>query len=98
MYECLQQQLKIADAELNAAYKKLMGRYKDNGKPFGVDNTQDVYLRNTQRAWIKLRDTSCDFETYESQTGSGFQTIYTNCLLKLTRERVDYLQWFVRHP
>jgi uncharacterized protein YecT (DUF1311 family) len=99
MYECLNSELERADSALNSAYKNLMVRHKENGAPSGLKiKTQDNYLRKSQLAWIKLRDTTCDFETYESITGSGFGTIHTACLLKQTQKRVDYLKWFLQNP
>ena len=99
MYECLNYRLEEADIALNKAYKVLMARYKDNEpSPAQVITPQDSYLKKAQIAWIKFRDESCDFEAYESITGSGFGTIYTACLLEKTQERVKYLQWYVEHP
>lgn len=99
MYECLKHQLKEADIALNKAYKTLAVRYKDNEpSPAQGIKPQGSYLKEAQIAWIKLRDKGCDFETYESITGSGFGTIYIACLLEKTQERVDYLQWYVEHP
>lgn len=99
MLECLESKLKEADTELNSAYKLLTKRYKENGAPpISNVNTQDVYLKKSQLAWIKQRDTTCDFETYESITGSGFGSIYTECLLKQTQSRVDYLKWHIGNP
>lgn len=99
MYECLNSELKESDAALNLAYKTLIARYKENGAPPGLKiEMQDVYLKKSQMAWIKQRDASCDFETYESITGSGFGTIYTACLLEQTQKRVEYLQWHIQHP
>lgn len=95
MYDCLTAELKKSDGELNSAYKTLIDRYKADGQ-----STESQYysLRQAQRAWLKLRDTSCDFETYDSRLGSGFGTIYTACLLQHTQKRVEYLQWYIKHP
>jgi uncharacterized protein YecT (DUF1311 family) len=99
MYECLNSELKKSDTELNHAYKTLIARYKENGAPPDLKiESQDVYLKKAQIAWLKQRDASCDFETYESITGSGFGTIYTACLLEQTQKRVEYLKWFVHPP
>lgn len=99
MYQCLKHQLKKADTTLNQLYKVLVARYKDNGAPQAQGaKSQDGYIKEAQIAWIKFRDDSCDFETYESITGSGFGTIYTACLLDKTQERVKYLQWYIEHP
>jgi len=99
IYECMQEQLKVADAELNASYKSLVAQYRDNGAPAGgKTESQDSYLQEAQIAWIKLRDASCQFETYDSIMGNGFGTIHTACLLKHTRERTQYLKWYIDHP
>ncbi|QLC74258.1 DUF1311 domain-containing protein [Pseudomonas sp. LPB0260] len=99
MYECLSLELRKSDSELNLAYKTLIARYKGNGSPSGSSiETQDIYLKKAQIAWIKQRDANCDFETYESITGNGFGTIYTACLLEQTQKRAEYLKWFIQHP
>ncbi|MFI8691973.1 lysozyme inhibitor LprI family protein [Stutzerimonas kunmingensis] len=99
MYQCLKHQFNKADATLNQSYKTLVARYKNNGiQQAQGAKPQDSYLKEAQIAWIKFRDESCDFETYEAITGSGFGTIYTACLLGKTLERVKYLQWYVEHP
>ncbi|WP_373388273.1 lysozyme inhibitor LprI family protein [Pseudomonas alcaligenes] len=99
MHECLKHQLKEADTALNQAYKVLTARYKNNEpSPIQGIKPQESYLKETQISWIKFRDESCDFETYESITGSGFGTIYTACLLEKTQERVKYLKWYIEHP
>ena len=99
LHECLTVELKKSDEELNAAYQKLLSRYEATGAPANSQGqTQSGHLKEAQRGWIKLRDASCDFETYESRTGSGFGTIYTACLLEQTQKRVEYLNWFIGHP
>ncbi|WP_158635461.1 lysozyme inhibitor LprI family protein [Pseudomonas duriflava] len=99
MYECVNSELIKSDLELNIAYKTLIARYQENGSPSGSEiETQDAYLKKAQIAWIKQRDASCRFETYESVAGSGFDTIYTACLLEQTQKRVEYLKWFIQHP
>lgn len=99
LYDCLNIELKKSDAELNEAYQNLSSRYQETSAPANSKGlTQGGYLKEAQRGWIKLRDASCDFETYESRTGSGFGTIYTVCLLEQTQKRVEYLNGFIQHP
>ena len=82
-----------ADNELNSLYKIQMQQYKREGAYFyGQKESRDVYLRKSQQIWIKMRDASCDYETYESRTGTGFSSIYTQCLLYKTKERIKYLK------
>lgn len=82
-----------ADKELNKIYLDQIWRYKKEGAIFyGQQKSRDVYLKRAQREWIKMRDVSCDYETYESQTGTGFASIYEECLLNKTNDRIKYLK------
>ncbi|HGM6861243.1 TPA: lysozyme inhibitor LprI family protein [Serratia rubidaea] len=81
-----------ADEELSSIYKSKMREYKREGAGFyGQNESRDVYLKRSQQAWIKLRDADCDYETYESKTGTAFSSIYEKCLLDKTSERIKYL-------
>ncbi|EOI5798272.1 lysozyme inhibitor LprI family protein [Cronobacter dublinensis] len=82
----------MADKELNHIYIIQLQEYKKEGAKFyGQAQSRDVYLEKSQLAWIKMRDASCDYETYESRTGTGFAAIYEKCLLDKTNERIKYL-------
>lgn len=81
------------DAELNSVYKQQMQEYKNEGAGFYEQiESKDVYLKKSQIAWIRMRDASCDYETYESRTGTAFSSIYEKCLLEKTKERIRYLK------
>lgn len=81
-----------SDKELNELYKIKIKQYKKDGAGFyGQVEPRDIYLKKSQQAWIKMRDASCNYETYESRTGTGFSSIYTQCLLDKTNERIKYL-------
>jgi uncharacterized protein YecT (DUF1311 family) len=70
-----------------------MKEYQKEGAAFyGQEKPKDIYLKKAQQAWLKMRDVSCDYETYESQKGSGFSSIYKQCLLDKTNERIKYLK------
>ncbi|MEN4981333.1 lysozyme inhibitor LprI family protein [Erwinia billingiae] len=82
-----------SDAELNDLYKNLMIEYRKYGGEFyGQTDSRDVYLKKSQQVWIKMRDSSCDYETYESKAGTGFPGIYMQCLLDKTNQRIMYLR------
>jgi uncharacterized protein YecT (DUF1311 family) len=55
-------------------------------------------LIRAQRDWISLKNSGCAFESYESASSPYYQNHLNLCLLTYTRERADYLQWFVDHP
>jgi len=82
-----------ADKKLNEMYTTQIKEYQKEGAEFyGQEKPRDIYLKKAQQAWIKMRDASCDYETYESQTGTGFSSIYEQCLLDKTNERIKYLK------
>ncbi|MFU9139250.1 lysozyme inhibitor LprI family protein [Erwinia tasmaniensis] len=82
-----------ADGELNNIYKEQIQEYKKEGAQFyGQSESKDIYLKKSQLAWIKMRDADCDYETYESRTGTAFSSIYQKCLLDKTNERIEYLR------
>ncbi|AEX54310.1 hypothetical protein GRAQ_04870 [Rahnella aquatilis CIP 78.65 = ATCC 33071] len=81
-----------ADSELNNIYRQQILEYKNVGAEFyGQRESKDIYLKKSQIAWIKIRDADCDYETYESRTGTAFSSIYEQCLLDKTSERIKYL-------
>ncbi|AXE02351.1 DUF1311 domain-containing protein [Salmonella enterica subsp. houtenae] len=81
-----------SDKELNKLYKIKIQQYKKEGADFyGQVESRDIYLKKSQQVWIKMRDASCNYETYESRTGTGFSSIYIQCLLDKTNERIKYL-------
>lgn len=93
MYQCISDFYEKSDGELNSVYKKKIAELDSvNIHGEGVDiRPVSFFLKKNQQAWIKMRDTDCDLETYESMTGSGYGTIYKSCLLKKTNERVKFL-------
>jgi len=81
------------DQELNDLYKYQIKEYKEEGGEFyGESDSRDVFLKRSQQIWIKMRDADCNYETYESKKGAGFQSIYTQCLLNKTNDRIKYLK------
>lgn len=94
-YEKIKSAFSKADAELKSVYKQQIQEYKAEGAEFyGQSESRDIYLKKSQLAWIKMRDASCDYETYESKTGTAFSSIYEKCLLDKTNERIEYLKKF----
>lgn len=93
MYQCISDLYEKSDGELNSVYKKKIAELDSvNIHGEGIDiRPVSFFLKKNQQAWIKMRDTDCDLETYESMTGSGYGTIYKSCLLKKTNERVKFL-------
>jgi uncharacterized protein YecT (DUF1311 family) len=76
-----------ADAELNKVYRELI---KDTG------TTERAKLRAAQLAWIKFRDTQCDYESVGNKGGSIYPMVYSFCLARVTSDRVKQLQEILR--
>ena len=82
MNECADKAYKKSDAELNALYKQIKQRLKDN-----ADATK--LLVAAQRAWVTFRDAECKFSTSAVSGGSVYPVIYSGCADRLTRKRID---------
>lgn len=84
-----------ADIKMNAAYKKLVADFKDskNSNSLGIASKKHYLssLLNSQRAWLKYRDSQCDFEALFSEGGSAQPALYSNCLRELTETRTKEL-------
>ena len=95
--QCIEADRKAADAKLNASYKKLMARFEsqqkrdpDQGKAFMA------IARESQRAWIKLRDTTCPLEATEIDPDAVMHSTSINsCIARMSLERAAYLDGIV---
>lgn len=81
MNQCINNEYKASDAELNKLYKEISQRLKDD---------QDTLkaLRTSQRAWVSFRDAECDFAAINTQGGSIHSMLITSCRNELTQARV----------
>jgi uncharacterized protein YecT (DUF1311 family) len=84
MTECADQQLKSADAELNAVYGALMKK---------IEAPDQKRLRDAERAWVASRDSERLFEIGgEDQGGTLWPMLELQCRTKLTEARVKDLR------
>lgn len=83
---CAAQSAQAADRRLNQVYQQIRANYKNSA-------TADQ-LVDAQLAWIKFRDTSCTAERDRFRGGSMAPMIYSNCIARLTNQRVKDLQIF----
>jgi uncharacterized protein YecT (DUF1311 family) len=86
--QCLGKELRNSDARINSSYKELMGKLNDSDK---------IALRQTQRAWIKDRDSICKLDTKESNREKWYQALLqdyakTVCVTRYTRKRTTDLE------
>lgn len=83
MIDCAQERYQKADDELNEVYQELMSL---------LENERKELLREAQRAWLKFRDTTADFEASEVEGGSLYPLFHIDTLAFLTEKRVEYLK------
>lgn len=79
MNETANAKYKKADAELNRVYKQLMAILDKNEKSLLIQSEKD---------WVKYRDSHCKFEVSQYEGGSIQPLIYSTCLEELTRKRI----------
>ncbi|MDZ8240030.1 MAG: lysozyme inhibitor LprI family protein [Nostoc sp. ChiQUE01a] len=85
--QCSRLSYQNADKKLNAAYQRLLPK---------LDRTRKQKLITAQQAWLKFRDTTCEFERSEYEGGSIAPTIYFGCLENTTKERTQQLQEYLK--
>lgn len=83
MNACAADDLGRADSVLNAVYGQVVAE---------MDSTQLPFLREAQRAWIRLRDADCALEAAEFEGGSIRPMIEMMCLARETRRRTAHLR------
>jgi uncharacterized protein YecT (DUF1311 family) len=86
MIDCISAELKRQDGLLNEHYRKLMA---------SLSTARKQALQEAERAWIKFRDTNCDFY-YDPDGGSAARIDANECLLNMTADRAKELAQLVR--
>ncbi|WP_138504827.1 lysozyme inhibitor LprI family protein [Nostoc sp. PA-18-2419] len=85
--ECSRLSYQNADKKLNTVYQQLLPKLERNRKQ---------KLIAAQQAWIKFRDSSCEFEESQYEGGTIAPTIYFGCLENTTKERTQQLQQYLK--
>jgi uncharacterized protein YecT (DUF1311 family) len=83
--DCMDAEIKRQDQRLNQVYKAL-----------GADLSaaRKDQLREAQRAWIKFRDTNCEFYL-DPDGGTMAGLLAADCMLRLTADRAEELASFL---
>jgi uncharacterized protein YecT (DUF1311 family) len=94
---CVEAVRKEADSQLNASYQKLLARFESQQRTDPEQGKALVAMaRESQRAWIKLRDTTCPLEAAEIEPGmAAHVTTINNCVARMSLERAAYLDTIV---
>lgn len=94
---CLNNELKKEDAELNSEYGGLVNILKDMDSQFTqaaqmTSGPKLKALRKSQRAWIKYRDTNCDYYYNLYYPGTAAAGYSLSCKIRMTKSRTDELR------
>lgn len=105
--ECGAQQYKKADVSLNAIYQELLGllaknlatdKYHNDFNMVRFDETAIEGLKNTERLWIRSRDSQCDAAEQQIDGGSMAPKVGAICLTEVTSHRRDELKDVYENP
>jgi uncharacterized protein YecT (DUF1311 family) len=80
---CAGKEYKAADASLNRVYQQLVKM---------LEPAEKSQLKAAQTAWIKYRDTNCEFVADQYKGGSIRPMIYGLCLADVTQNRTSELK------
>jgi uncharacterized protein YecT (DUF1311 family) len=90
MNVCAGRAAKQSDRQLNITYKRVQQHYRraDSKEYRDLRRTK---LTDAQLAWIKYRDTTCDWKASKFSGGSIAPMVYSSCLDRLTQQRTQEL-------
>lgn len=75
-----------ADRKLNQIYQRMLPK---------VPAARKQKLIAAQQAWIRFRDTSCEFERSEFEGGTIAPLIHGNCMTTVTEQRTKDLERYL---
>jgi uncharacterized protein YecT (DUF1311 family) len=84
MKQCAGNRYLRADEELNKVYRQLMSKLDDEG--------WKTSLKTAQQAWLKYRDTHCEFEGYLNIGGTIHPIVVADCMTSVTTARTKELK------
>src|SRR6266581_4310914 len=80
---CAGKEYKAADATLNQVYRQLVSM---------LDDQEKSQLKGAQTAWLKYRDTNCEFVADQYKGGTIRPMIHGLCLADVTKNRTTELR------
>jgi uncharacterized protein YecT (DUF1311 family) len=95
--KCAEAEMKKADENLNESYKAVIERassryiFQYQSQP-EINKAFLGKLKDSQRAWIKLRDTNCLLEGFENEWDKvSYAADMNRCIARMSLERAKYL-------
>lgn len=86
MNACAAEEYKKADAELNLVYRKLLEMDDADGQ---------AKLKSAELAWMKFRDSQCDYLNFRAEGGSAYNQWQFQCITVETNKRIVDLKKFL---
>lgn len=83
MNQCAGKAYRAADETMNQVYRKLVAM---------LDDDEKAKLKEAQVAWLKYRDTNCEFVGDQYAGGSIRPLIQATCLADMTKSRTTELK------
>ena len=83
MNQCAARDYRAADAVLNQTYQRLVTM---------LDDEERSQLKTAQTAWLKYRDSNCEFVGDQFKGGSMRPAVYASCLADMTSKRTIELK------
>jgi len=83
MSQCAGREYKAADLTLNQVYRQLVTK---------LDDEEKSQLKEAQTAWLKYRDTNCEFVADQYKGGTMRPMILGYCLAEMTTNRTAELR------
>jgi uncharacterized protein YecT (DUF1311 family) len=87
MNVCADRDYQAADQKLNQVYRQLQAK---------LSGKQKQRMTNAQLAWIKFRDTNCNYEKGQFEGGTMAGPIVTSCLARMTEQRTQELEEYLQ--
>ena len=84
MKQCAAKKYKDADDQLNKVYRDLMSKLDNEG--------HKTSLKTAQQAWLKYRDSHCEFVSYLYEGGTLYSIVLTDCRTALTNSRTKEMK------
>jgi len=85
--ECARRDAVAADTKLNLVYQQITPKLAE---------PQRQRLSDAQLAWIKFRDTTCEYERGEWDNGTGAPYGYSSCMTRVTQQRTEDLERYLQ--
>ncbi len=90
--QCSAAKLLKVTKQMEAMVDELTKSYRFNEPELGV-----IFIE-AQKSWNNHMKLACDYQTYYSKGGSGYQSILNACKESQMSERISYLYWMLDSP